>query len=114
MAGATEPRLTVIVPAYNEAATIADTVRSLLEQTLRPARILVIDDCSTDGTAEIARAAGAAVIEPPENTGSKAGAQMFALELVDTQLVMAVDADTMLAPDAIEQLLPALEDRSIA
>ena len=42
------------------------------------------------------------MIRPPPNTGSKAGAQNFALTHVETELVMAIDADTTLAPDAIE------------
>lgn len=108
-----DARLTVIVPAYNEAETVPETVESLLSQSVVPGRVIVIDDCSTDGTAEVAAAAGAEVIRPPENTGSKAGAQMFALELVESELVMAVDADTTLAPDAIETLLPALEDPEV-
>ena len=113
---ATEPQidLTVIVPAYNEAESLADTVRSLQEQTLPPAQILVVDDCSTDATAEIAESLGVGVLRPPENTGSKAGAQSFALESVDTELVMAVDADTTLAPDAIEKLLAAFADPDVA
>jgi poly-beta-1,6-N-acetyl-D-glucosamine synthase len=109
-----ESRLTAIVPAYNEAETVAETVRSLREQTLAPVEVVVIDDCSTDATAEVARAAGATVIRPPANTGSKAGAQTFALESVRTELVMAVDADTVLSPDAIEELMPALEDPEVA
>ena len=108
-----ENRLTAIVPAYNEAATVTETVRSLLEQTVAPAQVIVIDDCSTDDTASVAEAAGATVVRPPANTGSKAGAQMHALRAVDTELVMAVDADTTLAPDAIEKLLPALDDPEV-
>ena len=46
----------MLVPAYNEAATIADTLDSLRQQTITPAEIIVIDDCSTDGTAAVARA----------------------------------------------------------
>jgi poly-beta-1,6-N-acetyl-D-glucosamine synthase len=112
----TEPQidLTVIVPAYNEAETLADTVRSLQGQTLPPAQILVVDDCSTDATAEVAESLGVRVLRPPENTGSKAGAQSFALESIDTELVMAVDADTALAPDAIEKLLAAFADPEVA
>lgn len=109
-----EQRLTAIVPAYNESGTVAETVCSLREQRLAPAEILVVDDCSTDATAEVAEAAGATVIRPPQNTGSKAGAQTFALERVETELVMAVDADTVLAPDAIEELMPALDDPEVA
>ena len=107
-------RLTVLVPAYNEAESVADTVRSLREQTLPPEEILVIDDCSTDGTAEAAREAGATVIQPPKNTGSKAGAQNYALQFVKTEFTMAVDADTFVAPDAIEKVMRALDDPGIA
>lgn len=106
--------LTVIVPAYNEAESVGDTVRSLFAQTRVPDAVIVIDDGSTDGTAEVARAAGATVIAPPSNTGSKAGAQNFALPLVATPLVMAIDADTTLAPDAVEKLLLCMAEPSVA
>src|ERR687896_1952075 len=86
--------LTVIVPAYNEAETLADTVRSLKRQTVSPDQILVVDDCSTDATSEIAESLGVAVLRPPENTRSKAGAQAFSLDFVDTRLGVAGDADT--------------------
>jgi biofilm PGA synthesis N-glycosyltransferase PgaC len=114
---ATQPatgRLTVIVPAYNEAESIAETLLSLREQTLPAEEIIVVDDCSTDGTTEVARACGATVLRPPHNTGSKAGAQNFALDLVRTEFTMAVDADTTLAPDAIEKLLGALAEPGVA
>jgi poly-beta-1,6-N-acetyl-D-glucosamine synthase len=107
-------KLTVIVPAFNEADSIADTVRSLQEQTVALAEIIVIDDCSTDDTASVAERCGAKVLRPPANTGSKAGAQTFALEFVDTEFVMAVDADTVLEPDAVEVLSPAFEDPEVA
>ena len=103
-------QLTVLVPAYNEAASVGDTIRSLHAQTVRIGEILVIDDCSTDETASVAAALGARVVRPPRNTGSKAGAQNFALRLVRTEYTMAIDADTMLAPDAIERLLPVFVD----
>jgi poly-beta-1,6-N-acetyl-D-glucosamine synthase len=109
-----EQDLTVIVPAYNEEQSISDTIRSLQQQTLKPKEILVVDDFSSDRTGEIAKACGATVLRPPRNTGSKAGAQNFALDHVKTGLTMAIDADTTLAPDAIEKLLPALQDLSVA
>src|SRR2546426_6496524 len=106
--------VTVIVPAFNEAASVADTVRSLQAQTARPREIIVVDDCSTDGTADVARALGVTVVRPPANTGSKAGAQTFALRHVRSPLTIAVDADTVLAADAIERLLPAFGQRGVA
>lgn len=113
MDATTDTRLTVIVPAYNEAESVGETVRSLLEQTRRPAEVIVIDDCSTDQTAAVAARAGATVVTPPKNTGSKAGAQNFALQGVRTELVMAVDADTTIAPNGIELLLAAFEDSEV-
>lgn len=46
--------LAVMVPAYNEAASIGDTILSLQRQTLPPQEIIVIDDCSTDDTYAVA------------------------------------------------------------
>lgn len=110
---AEQTELTVLVPAYNEEGSLADTVESLLAQTRKPAEIIVIDDGSTDGTAEVAASLGVTVVRPPENTGSKAGAQMFAMDRVRTDLVMAIDADTTLAPNAIELLLEAFVDPEV-
>jgi len=112
--GAALAPLSVVIPAYNEAVSVADTIRSLQGQTLRPAEIIVVDDSSTDGTGDVARACGATVLRTPKNTGSKAGAQNYALEHVTTPWIMAVDADTVLAPDATEKLATAFEVDSIA
>ncbi|MDX2161585.1 MAG: glycosyltransferase [bacterium] len=51
------PRLAVLIPARNEAAVIAATIRSLLAQEYPNARVILLDDGSDDGTGEIARAA---------------------------------------------------------
>src|SRR6266700_2417553 len=107
-------RVAARVPAFNEAASVADTIRSLQAQTARPREIIVVDDCSTDGTGDAARALGVTVVRPPANTGSKAGAQTFALRYVRTPLTIAVDADTVLAADAIERLLPAFAQSRVA
>src|SRR6266487_3566624 len=106
--------LTVIVPAFNEAASVADTIRSLQAQSAPPREIIVVDDCSTDGTGDVARALGVSVVRPPTNTGSKAGAQSFGLRYVRTPLTVAIDADTVLAPDALERLLAAFRGPAVA
>jgi biofilm PGA synthesis N-glycosyltransferase PgaC len=108
------PDVTVIVPAFNEAQSVADTIRSLRTQTIPPEEIVVVDDCSDDGTGEVASLAGATVVRPSTNTGSKAAAQTYALPRVRTALTMAVDADTVLAPDAIEKLLSAFSRPGVA
>jgi poly-beta-1,6-N-acetyl-D-glucosamine synthase len=106
-------QLTVIVPAYNEAASIGDTIRSIQQQTLKPDEIIVVDDFSSDGTGDIARQCGVTVVRPPANTGSKAGAQNFALTQVNTQYTMAIDADTVLDTKAIELLLEAMDNETV-
>ena len=106
--------VTVIVPAYNEAESVGSTIRSLQTQTTPPREIIVVDDCSSDGTGNVARALGVTVIRPPTNTGSKAGAQTFALRHVRTALTVAVDADTVLESDALQRLLPAFERPGVA
>ena len=106
--------LTIIVPAFNEAASIADTIHSLRNQTIQADEIIVVDDFSNDGTGDVARACEATVIRPPKNTGSKAGAQNFALQQIETEFTLAIDADTVLAPDAIAKLLPAFNNPNVA
>jgi cellulose synthase/poly-beta-1,6-N-acetylglucosamine synthase-like glycosyltransferase len=108
------PGVTVLVPAYNEAASVGDTIQSLLAQTIPAAEIIVIDDGSTDGTGDVARQYGVTVVRPERNTGSKAGAQNYVLSMVTTEHTMAIDADTIIAPDAIEQFLKVMADETVA
>ena len=106
--------VTVIIPAYNEAASIAETIHSIQRQTVRPRAVIVIDDCSSDDTGDRARALGVTVLRPDANTGSKAGAQNAALARVRTEFTLAVDADTVLEDDAIELLLAAASADNVA
>lgn len=68
--------VSVIVPAYNEGATIATEVRNIRQaleaDSFSPLEVIVVDDGSSDDTAELARAAGAAVISHPINLGQGA------------------------------------------
>jgi len=106
--------LTIIIPAYNEAESIVDTIRSLQAQTLQADEIIVVDDFSSDGTGDLARGCGVTVLRPLHNTGTKAGAQNLALQKVATEFTLAIDADTVLAPDALEKLLPAMREPNVA
>jgi len=106
--------VTVLIPAYNEVKSIGDTIRSIRRQTRRVDRILVVDDCSTDRTGDLARCHGVSVVRTPENTGTKAQAQNYALPFVDTTAVVTIDADTTLASDAVEKILPPLRNMSVA
>jgi glycosyltransferase involved in cell wall biosynthesis len=66
------PELSLIIPAYNEAAAITDIVRRSTEALAQCAvnwEVIVVSDCSTDGTAELAVTAGARIIKHPTNKG---------------------------------------------
>ena len=106
--------ITAIIPAYNEGTSIADTIRSLQAQSFRIAEIIVVDVFSSDGTGDFARGLGVTVVTPPANTGCKAGSQTFALPFVKTELCMAIDADTVVAPDGVEKLVAAFDSRHVA
>lgn len=105
--------LTVIVPAHNEEDSLPATLRSIAAQSMPPEEIIIVDDGSTDRTGEVAAAFGVTVLRPPRNLGSKAKAQNYALPHCDTDLVLAVDADTVLAPDYIERVKPAFDDPDV-
>ena len=100
-------RVLAIVPAHNEEASIADTIRSLHSQTWPPDEILVVVNNSTDHTAQISRDLGVWVDDVGQITGRKAGALNLALNeylplLDDDDLVLSMDADTVLSKTLIE------------
>ncbi|WP_245530283.1 glycosyltransferase family 2 protein [Cellulomonas flavigena] len=93
--------VTVLIPAHNEQASLPATLASLLAQSHRPERVIVVADNCTDATVDVARAAGVEVVETVGNTRKKAGAlnQVLAGLLPgqgDNDVVMVMDADTTL------------------
>lgn len=109
--------LTIIVPAYNEADGLAKTLDSLLAQTHPAEQIIVVNDCSTDETLQIANSYkkhGVLVLTPPQNLGSKAKAQNYALPHIATDLVLPIDGDTTLDPDYVEKLVPVFGDPEVS
>jgi N-acetylglucosaminyltransferase len=105
--------VTVIVPAHNEEEGLPATLEAVLGQTVPADEVIVVDDGSADRTGEVARAHGVRVLTPPRNLGSKAKAQNYALPHCETDIVLAVDADTVLAPDYIEKIRPAFADPDV-
>lgn len=100
--------VTVAIPAWNEEKCIGATIDSLLDQTYK-VDIIVVDDASTDSTAEIARKKGVRVVTAPKQ-GSKSRALNYIIPTVETDLFICVDADTILAYDAVEHLVKSFDD----
>ncbi|MCE9612098.1 MAG: glycosyltransferase [Chthoniobacter sp.] len=107
--------VTVVVPAHNEERTIGGCLEALVASTHADLKICVVSDGSTDATAEIARSfvsRGVELRELAGNTG-KSAALDAALADVTTELVLVIDADTHVAPDAIGDLAAAFDDPQV-
>lgn len=109
-----EVRLSIVVPAYREAAGIADTIEKL-RATLGPVvgedelEILVVDDGSPDDTADAAELAGATVLRQPENRGKGAAVRAGVIAAKGRSVVFT-DADLAYPPAMVIPILAELED----
>ncbi len=113
------PRVAVLIPALNEEKVIVRTIRSVLNSDYSNLHVIVIDDGSSDRTFEVARQAYAAEIAAgrvqvlAKPNGGKAAALNYALGLLTEEIYVGIDADTVIAPDAISKLIPHFEDSTI-
>jgi glycosyltransferase involved in cell wall biosynthesis len=100
-------KVSVVIPARDEAENLPNLLASLQDQTLPPAEVVVVDDGSGDGTGEIAARYGARVIRhdelPPGWTG-KAWALWDGFHHTTGDIVVFLDADVRLAPGGLEAL----------
>lgn len=106
-----QPRVAVLIPAYNEETVIVRTIRSVMMSTYKNLRIIVIDDGSKDRTLQVATEAypkdiesGRLVVLTKPN-GGKAEALNFALEHLTEEVYIGIDADGVIAHDAIGRLV---------
>ena len=109
--GKYEPRVAVLIPGYNEEKVIVRTIKSVLNSDYRNIRVIVIDDGSKDKTYEVACeaypneiAAGRLTVLTKPNAG-KAEALNFALRQLEEEIYVGIDADTVIASDAISLLV---------
>ncbi|CCH28361.1 glycosyltransferase [Actinosynnema sp. NPDC047251] len=107
--------VTVVVPARNEAANIDRCLDGLREQDYQGLRIVVVDDASDDGTADLVRrhAAEDPRVElvlsdgPPSGWAGKVHALYLGVERTESDWLVFVDADTEAAPDLVRRMLAA-------
>ncbi|HEX3471144.1 MAG TPA: polysaccharide deacetylase family protein, partial [Silvibacterium sp.] len=109
--GGFAPGVAVLIPAYNEEKVIVRTIRSVLNSDYENLRAIVIDDGSSDRTYDIAReayrdeiAAGRLQVLSKPNAG-KAEALNYAIGLLTEDYYVGIDADTVIARDAVSKLI---------
>ena len=103
------PLVSILIPAYNAEATLAETLRSAVAQTWHRKEIVVIDDGSADRTAEIARsfASGDVKVVSTVNRGLSAAVNAAYREC-QGEYIQELDADDLMSPDKIELQMSAL------
>ena len=110
-AGPPEPPIAVIIPAYQAARFIDEAIRSVLAQTRPVAEIVVVDDGSDDGSADVAAEFAPAVQVIRQPRGGAGAARRRGLAASRSSLVAFLDADDRWLPDAAERLGGALDAR---
>src|SRR3989454_6016449 len=102
--------LSVVVPTYNQAELLRESVQSLVDQTLSPGQyeIVVVDDGSTDGTPTVLAEFGHSVqvVRLPANRGRSA-ARNAGIREARAPLIVLVDSDILVRPDFLDQHLQA-------
>jgi peptidoglycan-N-acetylglucosamine deacetylase len=110
------PAVTVLIPAFNEESVIVQTVNSVLLSDLKDIRVIVVDDGSADRTFELLQsnfANNPAVQIIHQSNRGKAAALNNALGHSTTDIVVTIDADTEIEPDAIRKLLRHFSDPTV-
>ncbi|MEV0729300.1 glycosyltransferase family A protein [Polymorphospora sp. NPDC050346] len=95
-----DPLVSVVIPCYNRARTVALCVDSVLRQTHPAIEIIVVDDASDDGSAMIAASAGATVLRLTTNSGPGAARNLGA-EHAQGEILFFLDADVALEPGSV-------------
>lgn len=114
MRGMIAPLVTAIVPVFNREATVGEAVASLARQTVSDLEIIIVDDGSTDASAQIAESAGgklARVIPHSVNRGIPA-ARNTGLEAARGKFIAWLDSDDLARPDRLERQLGFLARHS--
>ncbi|WP_328717994.1 bifunctional polysaccharide deacetylase/glycosyltransferase family 2 protein [Streptomyces sp. NBC_00247] len=102
--------VSVVVPAYNEKECIAGTLTSLAAST-HPIEIIMVDDGSTDGTAEIAESLGLHQVRVVrQDNAGKSAALNNGVREASCDLVVMMDGDTVFEPDTVRQLVQPFAD----
>jgi glycosyltransferase involved in cell wall biosynthesis len=110
-------KVSVILPAFNEAGVIGEVlagIQAVAEQRSKTEifEILVVDDGSTDGTADVAEKAGARVVRHPYNIGNGASVKA-GMRAAGGDIYVMMDADGQHRPEEIPMLLDALGDHAM-
>ena len=102
-------KTSVVIPCYNGARFLPFTLESLFSQTCPPDEVIVVDDGSTDDSANVAARTGRAVTVIRQKNQGESVARNVGLKAAHGDYLLFLDADDMLAPQSIERLTTAAQ-----
>lgn len=100
-------RISVVIPCYNDETTLAMCVESVRRQSLAAAEIIVVDDCSTDGSLRVAESLGVTVVRPERNGGPSVARNLGA-ERASGKYLFFLDSDVALDPGSLASVVDHL------
>lgn len=104
------PLVSVVIPAYNAAAFLRETIDSVLAQSYAPVEIVVVDDGSTDGTPQVAASFGDAIHYVRQANRGVSSARNRGLQESTGVYLCFLDADDWLYPEDLERKVELLEN----
>ena len=109
-----KPEYTIVIPAFQAATTISECINALNAQTVprEQYEVIVVDDGSTDETAEAAREAGADQVVTCQHKGPSV-TRNTGVEAANSEIILFTDADCIPLPTWIEEITAPFQDRSI-
>ncbi len=108
------PPVSVVIPAYNEAVGITEAVESIIANNYSDLEVIVVDDGSTDGTADIVERLGLPEVRVvrQENQG-KPAALNHGIAVASADVLVLVDGDTVFEPDTLRHVVRPLHDAAV-
>ncbi|MEG1700710.1 MAG: glycosyltransferase family A protein [Alistipes sp.] len=105
------PSISVIIPLYNKQQEIGDTLRSILAQTFQPLEIVVVDDGSTDSSAQIVRAIASPLVKLVQQPNAgECAARNRAIAESSGEYIALLDADDQWKPGFLEEIAAMIEE----
>jgi glycosyltransferase involved in cell wall biosynthesis len=103
------PKVSICVPTYNRKDYLRETIDSIFAQTYKDYEVIIVDDGSSDGTAEMIKSSGLAVRYYWQENSGEATARNEMIKLAQGEFITFVDSDDLLMHDAVEKMVNLME-----
>ena len=104
-----QPSISVIVPVYNGAGFLRQSLEALACSTVKPLEVIVVDDCSTDNSIDVCLESDVRLFSTPQNSGP-AVARNLGAEVAKGDVLLFVDADVLVKPETVGQMVTRFEN----